>query len=180
MISTPMKTIPFLLLVAGLAALAGCGTKTHIVEGTVTLDGAPVDGATIVFMPEGGQGQQGVGITDAAGKFQLNNSSSKDGGLPAGTYKVLVTKVKAVSEEISELAKTDVTAAMSKAGEKQAKAAAMSPAAKYAMMSKGGGPKAVAQKSANTLPTKYETAENTPVSIAVPHDGPVTIALTKK
>lgn len=57
-----------IMVVATLVGCGGGGTAT--VTGTVTLDGAPVDGAGVVFTPEGG-GRAVNATTDASGKFTL-------------------------------------------------------------------------------------------------------------
>ena len=82
------------LLVAGL----GCGGSGKPVktEGLVTLDGKPVDGATVTFHPEAEQGHVATGLTDADGVFQLQTFAEADGALP-GEYKVTVIKTEAQS-----------------------------------------------------------------------------------
>lgn len=59
---------------ATVAVLAGCGATDRPdlaeVQGTVTLDGKPLAGATVVFEPtEGGRASRGQ--TDAQGKYEL-------------------------------------------------------------------------------------------------------------
>ncbi len=76
-----------------LAALVGCGPsrpKTVQVTGTVTLDGTAVEGATVMFMPEGG-GRPATGITDKDGKFTLKTFEAGDGAL-VGKHLVSITK----------------------------------------------------------------------------------------
>jgi hypothetical protein len=77
------------LAVALTVAVSGCG-RTYPVEGVVLLDGAPLDGVTIVFEPEG-SGQPAVGMTAADGSFKLGTQAGT-GALP-GKYRVLLTKV---------------------------------------------------------------------------------------
>ncbi|WP_143393293.1 hypothetical protein [Fimbriiglobus ruber] len=69
-------------LVASVALLAGCGGSARL-EGTVTLDGQPVDGGTIAFTPAGGQKSNLAGRI-ANGKYVIENA----GTLAPGTYKV--------------------------------------------------------------------------------------------
>jgi hypothetical protein len=70
---------------------AGCGSKSaYPVEGVVLLDGTPLEGATVVFEPEG-QGQPAVSVTVADGSFRV--SSTAGNGARAGDYRVTVTKV---------------------------------------------------------------------------------------
>jgi hypothetical protein len=81
-----------LFLVPALLACAGCGkdAKTVKVQGVVTLDGKPLEGATVTFIPlEGGSGRMASGRTDSDGTFQLTTFRTYDGALP-GEYKVTV------------------------------------------------------------------------------------------
>jgi hypothetical protein len=74
-----------------LAALAGCGSGFVPVEGTVRLDGQPLPGAQVMFVPRSG-GRPATGKTDTAGQFQLTTDAPNDGALP-GEYDVAVTAV---------------------------------------------------------------------------------------
>lgn len=84
-----------LLAAAAFVALisaTGCGPrrpKTIHVEGVVTLDGKPVQGAAVLFSPVAG-GHPADGITDAQGKFTLTTFAAGDGALP-GEHAVAVT-----------------------------------------------------------------------------------------
>jgi hypothetical protein len=76
-------------------AAAGCGGK-HIpvaVSGVVTLNGKPVEGATVTFYIVGGgqEGRPATGRTDVSGAFRLNTMGNEDGALP-GEYKVVIAK----------------------------------------------------------------------------------------
>lgn len=60
------------------------------VEGTVTLDGTPVDGATVTFIhPE--TERNAIGRTDEKGVFKLTTFKHGDGALP-GRNNIVVTK----------------------------------------------------------------------------------------
>ena len=85
-----------LLLIA--VAVFGCGKDPnlpdlHATSGTVTLDGQPLDGAVVTFYPTGNtRGTRAHGRTDAQGRYTL--TSSKLGkGTPAGSYRVIVSKL---------------------------------------------------------------------------------------
>ncbi len=80
------------LVVLMLALTAtGCG-QTSTLKGRVLLDGQPVAGATVLFMPEeDGQGRPASGTTDSDGYFQLMTFRPGDGVAP-GTYRILVSK----------------------------------------------------------------------------------------
>jgi hypothetical protein len=89
------------LLLVSTFLLAGCGPKgpTIIpVTGTVTLDGAPVAGASVMFKPIGeGAGNPAMGETDSQGKFRLTTQLDKprDGALE-GEHAVTVNGVRTV------------------------------------------------------------------------------------
>jgi hypothetical protein len=81
-----------------LASGSGCGEsgKPIPTDGLVTLDGKPVDGATVTFHPEAKEGRAATGLTDAEGVFQLQTFAEADGALP-GAYKVTVVKTEAAA-----------------------------------------------------------------------------------
>ena len=78
-----------------LVAMIGCGPgmpDTVPVTGTVTLDGQPIEGASVSFLSEAGT--TSTGKTDASGKFTLKTfvgSQSVD-GCPPGSHQVGITK----------------------------------------------------------------------------------------
>src|SRR5687767_14557607 len=78
-----------------LAAAAGCGDRFSPVpvSGVVTLDGKPVEGATVYFYAVGdaADGRPAHGTTDKDGAFRLSTLGDEDGALPR-RYKVVVTK----------------------------------------------------------------------------------------
>ncbi|QDT54333.1 hypothetical protein Pan44_23620 [Caulifigura coniformis] len=64
-------------------AVTGCGGEESTVvlapvTGAVTLDGRPVDGATVVFSPKG-EAPMSMAITDLNGKFELKTGSGRPG-----------------------------------------------------------------------------------------------------
>jgi hypothetical protein len=79
-----------LAVACGLAG-QGCGGRLVKVTGEVTLDGRPLGGAMVLFIPEiEGEGTRSAsGQTDAKGRFQLTTRAPDDGALP-GNYKVVV------------------------------------------------------------------------------------------
>src|SRR5262245_27155263 len=92
-----MKVRPALLAALTSAALAGCGSGPKLVPvtGTVTLDGKPLEGANIVFVPDPGNAAitQGTDLTGASGNYKVmyNNRT----GISPGKYKVAVSKLQA-------------------------------------------------------------------------------------
>lgn len=87
------------LLVAILLCLAGCSQKNpnlppqHPVSGTVTLDGKPLTGAGVMFLPRGDtRGTGAMGMTDDAGKYTLKTDFGGPGA-PEGEFAVTISKV---------------------------------------------------------------------------------------
>lgn len=81
-------------VVLATVALIGCGPSrpaTAPVEGTVTLDGQPLAGASVTFTPSAG-GRPGMGTTDSSGKFTLMTYEAGDGAV-IGQHKVTVIKM---------------------------------------------------------------------------------------
>lgn len=78
--------------------LAGCsGNLTLVpVEGHVTLDGAPLEGASVLFRPT--QGRPAVGVTDQAGLYRLRYSRERLGTLP-GLHTVQITTTRESEDE---------------------------------------------------------------------------------
>jgi hypothetical protein len=85
----PVRSLSIGVAATLLLAGAGCGKGPVSVRGTVTLDGEPVKGAMVLFLPEEKGGQQASGQTRADGSFELTTRRSGDGAYP-GDYKVVV------------------------------------------------------------------------------------------
>ena len=93
------RVIGLVLLVA-----AGCAGDSRRVAavGIVTLDGTPVEGATVAFFPDGDSpGQGGFAKTDANGRFEIAYPGTGKGLVP-GTYRVTVSKQAAKAAPKSE------------------------------------------------------------------------------
>jgi len=163
-------------LVSGCLLFTGCGEKIVPVEGQVTLDGQPVPGATVTFTSEDGKNVYS-GLTDDNGKFSL--SSNKGTGAAPGSYKVTVTKFKAMAAPV-DVAGGDDPSKMSKEYISQMK--------KFADMSgppmgpmppmpgkKGSG----ASGPKSELPEVYARLETTPLRVTIPSPGPVKLELQK-
>jgi hypothetical protein len=92
--TTNMMRRTFWLIAAALV-MAGCGPAgpdVQFVEGVVTLDGKPLDGASVAFVPIDKSGISAAGKTDADGRFRLNATQGKKygKGTVVGDYVVTV------------------------------------------------------------------------------------------
>ncbi len=92
MIALPVACLLILVVV-------GCGgrdpnlPKLVPVEGTVTLDGKPLGGTSVTFIPTGTtRGNGAMGYTDAEGKYKLSDPRGGEGS-PAGEYRVTCNKL---------------------------------------------------------------------------------------
>lgn len=82
-----------LLFAAAFVLSAGCGNSKYdlvTVTGTITMDGKPLEGASVKFQPKGG-GAMSFGKTDAQGRYQLETIHGDPGAMVA-THKVSVFK----------------------------------------------------------------------------------------
>jgi hypothetical protein len=98
-----MKKFCFLIILlmpifSGCAAKSYTGPETHLVDGVVTLDGTPFEGADIRFYPkEEGVGETASGKSASAGNFKLSSVQGQPGkGAMKGTYTVTVSKTEVV------------------------------------------------------------------------------------
>lgn len=91
-----------------LLLVAGCGKSGLIpVQGVLTLDGTPVEGAMIAFISEDG-GSAAQGWTKPDGKFALESGDQT--GIKPGKYKVTVFKVPMGFEKTAAAPKSEVPA----------------------------------------------------------------------
>ena len=81
-----------LLFVPGLIAacfVVGCGASSEVlapVGGKLLVDGEPLDGVVVTFVPEKSNSGGGTGTTDATGAFSVTNLDQNLPGLPPGKY----------------------------------------------------------------------------------------------
>ncbi|MEO2001101.1 MAG: carboxypeptidase-like regulatory domain-containing protein [Pirellulales bacterium] len=92
------QLLSFLTLGCLVVSSFGCGQSSgpnvQYVHGVITLDGAPIEGATVSFSPEDSNGIGASGMTQSDGSFTLNAQAAKPGaGTVAGEYAVTVSKV---------------------------------------------------------------------------------------
>ncbi len=81
------------LATAGAVSLSGCGGRSDLpelgdVRGVVTLDGQPVSGAQVQFVPQA-DGRPSVAETDADGSYRLQYIVGEYGAI-VGTHKVMI------------------------------------------------------------------------------------------
>jgi len=83
-------------LLALASLLTGCGGEMKVapVSGVVTLDGKPLDRASVVFKPEAG-GRPSFGVTDEQGRFTLAYSMDEDGAEVGSATVTVSTKLQA-------------------------------------------------------------------------------------
>jgi hypothetical protein len=140
-----------LALMALCVVFVGCGQQgvegLQPVTGTVTLDGKPVDGASITFKAAGQGGRGGFAMTGPDGKFTLNAVGGGEGAL-AGKYQVGVVKMAATTQ----------TAATS---------AAESEAIVKERMASGAPLSAPSAPPKHFLPEKYATPESSGLEVEV-------------
>ena len=88
--------------------LTGCSNSsrpsTYPVTGTVTMQGQPVAGAAITFVPTGNEGEAASAITDSEGKYALTTWRAGDGARP-GEYRVKVSKQEQTTVDPSKMVK---------------------------------------------------------------------------
>ncbi len=90
------KHMPLVVLIALMGCALGCSSgstsriPTFRVTGTVTLNGKPVEGAVVNFIPLEGK-SSAIGSSDAQGNYSLSTYAPADGA-PEGQYKISISK----------------------------------------------------------------------------------------
>ena len=96
-----LRCLTVSLISISITGFVGCGEskwpKTYKSSGTVTLDGTPVERATITFYPLDGQ-KPANATTDANGSFELTSFNAGDGATP-GAFAVAIQKFPAIEIE---------------------------------------------------------------------------------
>jgi len=185
-IITMLRSALFVAMSLGVFVLTGCGGGVTSVSGQVTLDGKPVEGATVTFITEDGK-QSATGQTDAEGNFSLSDSGKP--GVRSGSYKVLVTRSKPVTAPGEGASQEDMQKAMKKIADEDAKAAAAKaakpggndPASKMKAAAAASGANTPVSGVKTDLPTIYAAPTTTPLTVKVPPESqPVKIELKSK
>jgi hypothetical protein len=97
------------ILIPLYVACSGCGNGLIDLKATVTLDGKPVDGASVTLHPEETNelGRISSGVTAADGTVRFTTFEPND-GVPPGAYKVVVLKApQNVDEEFANVDRDD-------------------------------------------------------------------------
>ena len=155
-------------VVCTLLVFCGCGGSSSVgvvaATGTVTLDGKPLDGATVAFVPDSDGARSASGLTDASGNFRLTTVEPGDGATP-GKYKVTVSKLVADSQPAA-MPKTQEEAMKELSQKARSGSAAFMPT----------GPKPVKE----TLPSRYSNPTTSGLQQEVKSSGEnkFTLALT--
>lgn len=93
--SNSFSRLSFAALAVGFLVGAGCGSgglpPMARSTGTVTYQGAPVEGAKVMFHPVDGGARSSYGVTDSEGKFTMSTFGLNDGAL-LGKQKVTIAK----------------------------------------------------------------------------------------
>ncbi len=103
------RLLPVSFLLVLLGALCGCGGSAEVpkvfsnlvpTSGTVTLNGKPLQGAAITFVPVGNDAvRRAYGKTDATGRYELmtpvrGRSIDESKGAIPGKYQVMINKLR--------------------------------------------------------------------------------------
>jgi hypothetical protein len=157
------KTIAICLLIC---FALGCGErrpKTYPVTGMVTLDGKPIENASVSFVPQkpGEDTDAATGLTDASGTYQLTTFVANDGARD-GQYAIRITKYLTKEGELPEH--------NDKSGDPPERFEGYGPG--YNPLKPGPIPK-------NVLPTKYENQVTSGFTHTVPKS-PSTVNLALK
>jgi hypothetical protein len=121
----------------------------------VTLEGTPVAGATVLFMPDGqDEGRPASGFTSSDGTFRLMTYVTDDGAVP-GNYRVIIQKTEAAKDP-GEAQRSAMDRAKDKFEEKSPQ-----------------------KRRKPILPESYAKFETTPLRCKVPVSGSVTFDLQK-
>ena len=157
-----IKTCNAVLFLGALASCSiGCNVdnddlpRTVNASGTITLNGEPVIGASIVAMSESGGNSFARAISDSSGRFSLDAFESKKGAVP-GSYKITASKTVEVASKGGSSLKS--------VQEDREQA--------------GGAATDVSW--ANELPSKYNNPSQSGLKVTVPEDGISDIKLELK
>ena len=191
LVSHLASRISLLVLVA---AFIGCGDGMVQIKATVTVDGEPYEGASVMFVPEDRKGKIAYGDTAKDGSVRLTSYKPFDGVKP-GTYKVCVSKY--IREEVPVASARKTQKANKKLKENKGATsgdeveqdeAEMLPSrtkeendARLQKLLEASLPKeGKIPMSKPLLPPQYALPKTTPFTCTVPPDGEVVFAVETK
>ncbi len=78
------QAVRCLTLILFCLLMGGCGSDNDLarVKGKVTLNGEPLEGATVKFQPTAPGGSSSSGVTDADGRYELMYTFNTPGAMP--------------------------------------------------------------------------------------------------
>lgn len=146
----PIAQIGRVVTLLGAVACVGCGDGMVKLNARVTLDGKPLEGASVALYGEGeNRNRPAAGMTDANGMVTFTTFQPGDGVLP-GEYKVVVIKSpKSVDEEMASYDRNN-------------------PEDVKRMLARETGGNVAFTPS--TLPRSYLNPQTSPLSVKVPPD----------
>ncbi len=101
-----MFGVSFVCGLCVIAAGCGGGVAAVSVSGTVTVDGEPIEGATVVFTPlavaKDGTAIASHGKTDSSGKYTLMTTVTEQSGAVVGKHNVTISKFGGEEDEESD------------------------------------------------------------------------------
>lgn len=155
-----IHSLAALVLATSLFCCSGCGGGVDgppmaSASGVVTLDGNPVEGATVSFTPKG-KGTVSLAMTGADGRFKMMTAAGKDGA--------------AVGEH-------GVTVTLTVMPDLQAQGSADDLATPQAFETSGGTKAPEEQKPLHLVPQKYNSSQTSGLSVTVPDGGASDIKL---
>jgi len=166
--SSIVRLVAAAYLLVGLVGCSGSSSVDSVaVTGTVTFKGAPIEGATVSFTPQGPGLRAAFGTTDSSGRFSLTTLKPGDGAM-AGLYNVTIEKASGAA-----------AASGPPAGVDPASPEGMAAARAAYEENKAKGLKE--PEPANLLPAKYKSAETSGLKADVQASGgnDFTFALTE-
>lgn len=175
-----MRALVVILLISTIVGCGGEDSGTVPASGTVTLDGAPVEGAMVTLVPDDTQsGKPAAGQSDSSGNFILTTFSGGDGALP-GSYKVQVSKFETPDGGRSPYAAAEpapeVDSSLSEEEQERARLAQG-----YSEAEAGPQGPTKAEKAKNLLPAKYASVATSGLSVTVTEgDNVIPLELTSK
>src|SRR5204862_127511 len=107
------RSLPVLLCMLAASLTMGCevveptppkraGPRLYPVRGTVTVEGKPLSGAVVAFLPVFSVGTHSVGETKADGTYEL--ATMGQAGAGRGEYRVVVSYIVASDGKVADLA----------------------------------------------------------------------------